>query len=492
MKNIRILAAVILVCTLAACGGGGSSPTSFLPGNYIDEPTIGIKYRTSSGISGTTTAAGFNYAAGDTVTFYITSADGSVEIPLGTYTPVNASTSAANAAPVLSYAINGCSAQITQIVQSLATASGISTNRVLSLTNVSLSNTDATTIKDYIQSCGEKTAPADSVFTGGTAGVLVNLDKALYEALKFVSIGGIAQQTVADSSQFVAGKTYFSNSTYTVPGTASFHNGNINYFKEDGNYYSLCTNLLFYDTVRVANAVNVCSRNNGQPNPGVNVFGTGTWTVAGLASNSFRMSGIDWFNSQSFTQTVTAPVMDAYKGAFNVAQTNNGTLDTTGTSVGKYQNVQSDFSITSLINKEVTITGSMGRCASGGSLKYVFDTAVTGTGATAQITYTTTCSSYNAGFSAVTGVAKNAYYGSSVLIPGVVKLKDDSDIKSTAIGGNLSTYPLYIGLTADSTATSGTVMVAKAGDNSACALTDVTTQAKCGFVKAKTFTVVSR
>ena len=82
----RIVTAVVLAISLAACGGGGgsasppgsiSTPTATLLGTFTDAPVVGATYVTSSGSGGCTTAAPcttdklgqFKYAAGDTVAF---------------------------------------------------------------------------------------------------------------------------------------------------------------------------------------------------------------------------------------------------------------------------------------------------------------------------------------------------------------------------------------------------------------------------------------
>lgn len=71
----------IMLAFLVACGGGGSSSSPAasstpdpveLSGQFVDSAVAGLVYVTSSGLTGTTDAAGtFIYKAGDTVKFYL-------------------------------------------------------------------------------------------------------------------------------------------------------------------------------------------------------------------------------------------------------------------------------------------------------------------------------------------------------------------------------------------------------------------------------------
>ena len=67
MKHLRHLSVLALACSLVACGG---SDPDIRQGVFVDSPVEGLTYTTSSGLSGTTDAAGaFRYVAGDKVTF---------------------------------------------------------------------------------------------------------------------------------------------------------------------------------------------------------------------------------------------------------------------------------------------------------------------------------------------------------------------------------------------------------------------------------------
>jgi hypothetical protein len=75
MRNKIKLTALSLIASafLVGCGGSdGDSTSTTQTGTFVDAPVSGLEYSTSSGISGTTDAAGhFNYTAGDSVTFSV-------------------------------------------------------------------------------------------------------------------------------------------------------------------------------------------------------------------------------------------------------------------------------------------------------------------------------------------------------------------------------------------------------------------------------------
>ena len=79
MKNLFSLSLITTLSLLTACGSS-DLPTN-LPtkqGAFVDAPVEGLSFTTSSGLTGTTNAAGvFNYLAGDTVTFSL----GNVNFP---------------------------------------------------------------------------------------------------------------------------------------------------------------------------------------------------------------------------------------------------------------------------------------------------------------------------------------------------------------------------------------------------------------------------
>ncbi|WP_456382048.1 hypothetical protein [Persephonella sp.] len=73
-NSFLLVPAGFLTAMVLSCGGGGgdSSTSSILTGQFIDAPVAGLDYKTSSGISGTTNSKGyFNYRKGDTVEFLI-------------------------------------------------------------------------------------------------------------------------------------------------------------------------------------------------------------------------------------------------------------------------------------------------------------------------------------------------------------------------------------------------------------------------------------
>lgn len=75
MKNLFNLSLLLTASLLTACGG---SYSSIKQGVFVDAPVEGLSYETTSGLKGTTNAAGtFKYLAGDSVTFSL----GNVKFP---------------------------------------------------------------------------------------------------------------------------------------------------------------------------------------------------------------------------------------------------------------------------------------------------------------------------------------------------------------------------------------------------------------------------
>lgn len=79
MKNVFSLSLLATASLLTACGdGSSSSETIAKQGVFVDAPVEGLSFVSTSGLSGSTNAAGvFNYLAGDSVTFSL----GTVNFP---------------------------------------------------------------------------------------------------------------------------------------------------------------------------------------------------------------------------------------------------------------------------------------------------------------------------------------------------------------------------------------------------------------------------
>jgi len=76
MKKLFNLSVLVTACLLTACGNSDAPKTK--QGVFVDAPVEGLSYVTTSGLTGTTNAAGvFNYVDGDSVTFSL----GSVKFP---------------------------------------------------------------------------------------------------------------------------------------------------------------------------------------------------------------------------------------------------------------------------------------------------------------------------------------------------------------------------------------------------------------------------
>ena len=77
MRKVAIAFTLVLVCLMCiGCDNGSSSPNGqdispvengLKTGIFVDAPTAGLSYKTSSGITGVTDGDGkYNYKAGDT------------------------------------------------------------------------------------------------------------------------------------------------------------------------------------------------------------------------------------------------------------------------------------------------------------------------------------------------------------------------------------------------------------------------------------------
>lgn len=106
-KRSKLAAAVSLSALLAACGGGGGTSPSDSPvdtpdgndggsttttstGTFQDSPVQGLSFKTSSGLTGTTNAAGeYQYEEGDVVTFSIAGSELGTTIASDVVTPLN-------------------------------------------------------------------------------------------------------------------------------------------------------------------------------------------------------------------------------------------------------------------------------------------------------------------------------------------------------------------------------------------------------------------
>ena len=77
MKKLFNFSLLVTASLLTACGNS-DAPKTIKQGVFVDAPVEGLSYVTTSGLTGTTNAAGvFNYVAGDSVTFSL----GSVKFP---------------------------------------------------------------------------------------------------------------------------------------------------------------------------------------------------------------------------------------------------------------------------------------------------------------------------------------------------------------------------------------------------------------------------
>ena len=272
-RLISVSAVALAAWLVVACGGGGSggdasgpTPVTSLQGQYVDAPTAGLTYSASpSGLSGTTDENGyFRFVAGDTVTFSVSSADGSVTVPMGTIAPPSPVAGANTSIVSVLNLPNGH--ETAQAIQSFAAGGS-------DFRSVSISPADASALSDYISSGGVTTPPTPP------NGTFVSKDVAVNAALQYVT--ELAAQPVSSVGNLLSGKTFFSISTFTASNGTVFPNANIVYFEPGGTYHSICINTIFNNLTP-----NPCASNNGQP-----VSGRGTWAVNTGAQNSFTLSG---------------------------------------------------------------------------------------------------------------------------------------------------------------------------------------------------------
>ena len=451
------IGSLFIAATLVACGGGGSSTaggtttpvaSSNLSGRYVDAPTQGLTYKASpSGLSGTTDQTGsFSYVAGDTVSFSLTL--GGVSVPMGEITIP------ADSVGVISVMNLPNSGQLAAAIQSLATSTGSGASQLLNLSNIS-SNTAAVAQASSIA----------SYVNGGNAGVqptaissspsAVSAEAAEAAALAYISYLDNVTPS-ASMSSLMSGKTYFSKGIFTNSGN-KYGNANISVFNANGTYSALCINTVIWNGT--TNQTNSCV---GQGTPGIR---TGTWKAGNVNTFSFTDG------SSGYTNTITLPIIDPYKGLYK--NTNNIPGSSTGNGVGKYQNIQTSFQISSLAGKSFKVNGSM-MCSSGYQI-FAF-----GTISGAALPYSINCPSGDtliAGYTApVNGSASN-----DSVFPGIVDF---------TVTDSKSYYPAYIGLTLDSSSSSGSIAMAKEGSSSSsCTVGGDKGASSCGFVKTLSFTL---
>jgi hypothetical protein len=247
---------VSVTAALGACGGGGgggttalsATPTTPAPltATFVDPPTKGLAYSDSpSGLTGTTDANGsFNYQAGDTVTFSIPTAQGSITV--GSYQPVAPQNGGDAVLSVLALP-NG--SQVAQTLQ-LLNHSGSSTAEDVS--GLSLSAADLQNIRDFI---AHGSAPSgltyDQIFSSAQSNAqLVNsslqfltpsqitANSATTTALQSLFTVGISNSQAISASAAVSGKTLLIFGALMSGGT-TYTNWFLNYYNANGNRYHM-------------------------------------------------------------------------------------------------------------------------------------------------------------------------------------------------------------------------------------------------------------
>jgi len=217
-----VLGSSIVLTTLSACGGGGSSGTSTstpLTGVFIDAPVANINYQTSTQ-NGTTNANGeFSYLAGESVTFSI----GSMVFPAA---PAKARVSPMDLANTIS-PLDAKATNIARILQALDSdsnpANGISIPASAAAIAPSIANF-------------ANTAALDTAFTGAFSGVTLPTTSPAQTHLVQTLGGGLVGTWALTSANYLinlvgsSGIHFFPDGTFVYAafapgGTAGAGNG---------------------------------------------------------------------------------------------------------------------------------------------------------------------------------------------------------------------------------------------------------------------------
>lgn len=428
--KFQLVLSTFIICMLAACGGGGSgnnSATTF-SGQFIDSPTQGLKYSAMpSGLTGTTDSAGtFTFKSGDSVTFSISTLNGSIDV--GSVTPPSpVNTSSKTIVHVLSIPNGAATAQILQSLSSTGANAS-----VLDLSNVAtMSAAEVQAFNDYISSGGATTAPT-------VAGVtFVSKIAALNNSIKSISnLGG--QPLKNSASSVLSGKVLIhSNITELVDLPTEKISGNvsnsklrlgqfgISYFKADGNLISMCVNSPWIDPI---NSSQLFSDEAGSGNDCGNDFlTTSQWSAPSGTTNKITTSD---------GMTLNFAVLDEQQGIWtgSVATLPNP-YPNGATGSGIYTILRSDISIDTFKGKTIKIGGQ--KSCSNGFAQTVFNASGTG--------YRVRCDIDDGNYADGTAV-------NSSIFPGMVELTDSGET-------------FYIGLKAGSSLTSGTIASIYRGTN---------------------------
>jgi hypothetical protein len=169
MNSKILISSSVTAILLAACGGGSSSTESEKPlssATFVDSPVQGLYYSTSSGVTGTTDAAGtFKFSPGDTVSFKFGGSNG---LEIATTAPT------ANS-PIFVADLPG-GVQVAQVLQSFDT--GGSPNTKLDVSKIqNIPAAAANALKAHIDNRGDLMAGQSTIGTAIDA--IWNSDAAL-------------------------------------------------------------------------------------------------------------------------------------------------------------------------------------------------------------------------------------------------------------------------------------------------------------------------
>jgi hypothetical protein len=377
---LRGIAAPIVLALMTSCGGGGGGgggggTATSLSGSFVDGPVMGVHFSASpSGITGTTDPnGGFQYKAGDTVTFTLDVGSGG-SVMLGTWTAVAAPGGGTAYVQVLSLD-NGLT--VAQVLQSLNHGS----STAMDVSGLTLPSGDVTSLNSFIVS-GGIALPAgtttDVGFLGSVQGHLAGLTFVIPGGASVsttianivASLQGLTTSSANSLAAVLPGSVVFEEGAFVANGQTGVEQGIID-FKSDGT-------------------TTVAFKHNGGVVAGPNY---------GISGNvlTFTQAG-------TVTDTIKVSYLDPHDGLWSDTQ---GSGSTGG---GLYAFLQTDFGTPTIAGRTLTLTGSLKACG-GTALQVVV--ATTGMG------YSANCEGQPAGSQGTGTVAATS-------IPGVLVFTEDA------------------------------------------------------------------
>lgn len=420
MRFTFFFIACLFPMVFSGCGGGSGSTgnpvvaATTYSGQFIDAPTKGLGYTTTpSGLSGTTDDNGtFKFQSGDTVSFFIPTSSGNIDI--GSAKPVTPSANSEVSILHVTTMDNG--RQIAQTLQSLG-----GTGSTIDVSNVAgVSADDVAKIKDYIATGGASALPAKLTVTQSDA--LFNAMASLGNIPAKSSISGIAS-TLSDAVIVHTNilNAVWSSGSWQDKTIRLSHNG-VTYFHPNGSTYALCVNSPWIDSRYAVDFGSNCEK--------AGIYKEGTWRVPAGSTNSFETTLDDY---ASFINTVTFKDLNDKQGLFTNAEPNAyGQYIKSFTGFGEYIFLNKNIKKSFLGGKTYYSSGN--ETCSDGVLKFVYSADGSSFERTCK-----TARADNAPNTPVTGTITDG-----LDIPGLLKMSFSNGDRD-----------VYSGVTVDSTPSSG-------------------------------------